>query len=417
MPNTDTQEIFVQPIKLTFTKLMQIFIIILNGFAVDLSSDIISPAIPIIQHEFATSIFFAESIIVCNMLWLGISAVVYGILSDKFGRRMPAIIGSFIFILGTAFVATSHSLLGFIIGRNIQGLGSGFSVAIGIAALRDMFQGKLFVQINSVIGAMLLFVPTLAPIIGSLLTSYYGWHSTFLLILALAVPALVLMYFFFDRTLVVSKENHNGSVLKHFKVLLSNNIFMLCIVINSCSSSGIWLLINYMPYIFQEQFHFILISYGKYISVALLSGVFGAILNSYLINYFSSKQLLSVSLFLTLSSGIIICSSKYFSPHHLLALLGVSIYFFSIANIFSIVADIAFSHVPENITGFASSLIIFTELMVSGILLSLTSIIANGVPISKYTDLTSILILLYASLALGMIWILNKKLNSESCSK
>lgn len=387
--------------KLGIVEIASVMVIILSGFTVDLSSDIISPAIPLIQNEFNTSIFFAESIIATNILWLSISALVYGILSDNYGRKKLGLTGCVIFILGTLLSFKAKTIGGFIIGRNIQGIGSGFSIVIGITALRDMFQGKIYIQINSIIAAMLLFVPSLAPILGSVLTVKYGWKSTLELILVLAIFCFILICMFFKETRKKTQAFSSKNIILQFKKLCKERAYILGIVINSLSASGIWLIINFMPYILQNQFGLSINSYGKLLSLSLLSGIIGALLNGYLIRYISATKLLIAALSLTFFSGITLFSSNYVSHPLIYIVISASIFFFSIANVFSIISDIALKNIDIDSVGLATSMMVFAELMISGISLLASSYIANF--ISSYTTLTSSLVIVYAVICMFLL--------------
>jgi DHA1 family bicyclomycin/chloramphenicol resistance-like MFS transporter len=393
--------------KLTVNELILILILILNSFMVDLSSDIFSPAIPLIQQEFHTSVFFAESLIGFNIIWLGASAVFYGILSDFHGRKCSALVGLTLFILGIVICIKAKNIFYFILGRNLQGMGSGFALAIGLATFRDLFQGKDFVKVTSFAGAILLFVPIVAPLLGTLLIQYYNWRATFYLILIMAVISLIFTIRFFKETNLSRSKPGVMPLFKNFIQLMRNSTYMSYVLVNSCITGGIWLLINFMPYILQIQFHKSISDYGVSLAIALLSGVLGALSNTKLINYFTGDGLLFFAISIAFTGAFAIFFSNFLPYGSLISLIGLSLYFFASAFIFPITSDLALAQVDDGIIGFASSVLTMIEMFFSGMILLTVGYLSNI--LVPYTSLVGIVIIASLTIGYGFLRFSNRK--------
>ena len=117
----------------------------------------------------------------------------FGWLSDRFGRKPIIFFGLVLFVIGSLVAAFSDHIYGVIAGRFLQGCGAIASAIMALAAdlSRDNQRTKIMASIGMSIGAAF----ALAMILGPGLTSWIGLKGIFLLIAALAVVAILVIYF------------------------------------------------------------------------------------------------------------------------------------------------------------------------------------------------------------------------------
>lgn len=158
---------------------------------VALSTDAMLPALPEIGRELGARRANDNQLIV-SLLFLGLAVgqVIYGPLSDSFGRKRPIYAGFAIFIVGSliALLATSFPMI--LIGRVLQGLGAAGSRIVAIALVRDLYEGRTMARVMSFVMTVFILVPILAPALGQAILLLANWRAIFGLFLVLAFIAL-----------------------------------------------------------------------------------------------------------------------------------------------------------------------------------------------------------------------------------
>ena len=100
---------------------------------------LIVPAIPEIVTRFSITENMGQSLITLYLIALGLGQLVYGIASDRFGRRPILILGSIIFTVGSGLILFANSIEFLLLCRVIQGLGAASCLAMGRAMINDNF--------------------------------------------------------------------------------------------------------------------------------------------------------------------------------------------------------------------------------------------------------------------------------------
>ncbi|MDY0779481.1 multidrug effflux MFS transporter [Tenacibaculum sp. IB213877] len=120
-----------------------------------------------------------QLLITMIFLGLGFGQLIFGPLSDSFGRKPMIYTGFIIFIIASLICVSSTSLEIMILGRILQGIGLSAPRTISIAMVRDSFSGDYMAKIMSFIVVIFILVPVVAPAIGKLMLDAYGWKFIF----------------------------------------------------------------------------------------------------------------------------------------------------------------------------------------------------------------------------------------------
>lgn len=164
---------------------------------VALSIDAILPALTIIGSDLDLSDPNAPQLLISALLiGLSFGQLFYGPISDSFGRRGPILIGLFVFSLGSLLSYASTTFEGVLAGRVLQGLGAAGPRVVAIALVRDQYSGAPMARIMSIVMAVFILVPALAPALGQIIMMVAHWRDIFIMFLALAATGIV---WFFTR--------------------------------------------------------------------------------------------------------------------------------------------------------------------------------------------------------------------------
>lgn len=147
---------------------------------VALSIDALLPAL----EQIGLSVGIQESndnqlLITMIFLGLGFGQLIFGPLSDSFGRKPMVYFGFIVFVLASFICVSATSLEMMVFGRILQGIGLSAPRTISIAMVRDTFSGDYMARIMSFIVVIFILVPVVAPALGKIMLDNYGWKSIF----------------------------------------------------------------------------------------------------------------------------------------------------------------------------------------------------------------------------------------------
>ncbi len=157
-----------------------------------LAIDIMLPALPAMGAALnVASANQRQWVIGTYILGFGIAQLIVGPLSDRFGRKMPLLIGVGLYIVAafSAIEATSFEMLLFM--RFVQGIGASGTRVITVSIIRDLYQGDAMAEITSLVFMVFMVVPIVAPNVGQLILLKGSWFYIFGFMGALATVLLV----------------------------------------------------------------------------------------------------------------------------------------------------------------------------------------------------------------------------------
>ncbi|WP_298902839.1 multidrug effflux MFS transporter [uncultured Psychroserpens sp.] len=164
---------------------------------VALSIDALLPALPEIGNALnVTNPSDNQLLITMIFLGLGFGQLVFGPLSDSFGRKPMVYFGFAVFVIASIICVTTESLEMMIVGRILQGVGLSSPRTIAIAMTRDTYSGDFMAKILSIIVMFFILVPIVAPAFGQLLLDYFNWKAIFN---ANLIIGLIIILWFWKR--------------------------------------------------------------------------------------------------------------------------------------------------------------------------------------------------------------------------
>jgi len=257
------------PVKLEFILLMASLMSI-----VALAIDAILPAMSAIGIS-VNSLDTGNNQLLITMIFLGLGCgqLLFGPLSDSFGRKPIVYIGFAVFALGSIVCVLSHSLQMMVVGRIIQGIGLAAPRTIAIAVIRDMFKGDYMAKIMSFVTTFFILVPVIAPVMGKFILNHYDWTGIFYVQL---IMALAVAIWFWKRQPETLKPEYKIKFTKHvfidgLKELLKHKETIGFTIISGFISGAFIVYLSASQVIFENQYG--LIDEFPYIFAGLACGV------------------------------------------------------------------------------------------------------------------------------------------------
>lgn len=187
-------------VKVEFIALMALLMSI-----VALSIDALLPALSNIGADFNVSdLKKHQQLITMIFLGLGFGQLIFGPLSDSFGRKLMVYFGFVIFAIGSFICVTTKNFELLILGRILQGIGLSSPRTIAIAMIRDLYSGDYMAKLLSIVVMFFILIPIVAPSLGQFILNYYGWQAIFNFNLFFGV--LVILWFGLRQPETLLKE-------------------------------------------------------------------------------------------------------------------------------------------------------------------------------------------------------------------
>lgn len=183
-----------------------LFLIIVVFIAACIETDIYLPAFIDMMHFFSVSEGEIQSLLTWNFTAICISGPLYGPLSDVFGRKKPLMVALGLFLAGSIVTLFADSFDWMLIGRVLQGLGSGGCFTLGTAIIFDSFQKEKAIQALNKINSIVPFIMAAAPMLGGYLNQMYGFRSNFSAITICVLASFIICLLFFDEPLPQGKR-------------------------------------------------------------------------------------------------------------------------------------------------------------------------------------------------------------------
>lgn len=143
-----------------------------------MSIDLLLPAFPEMREAFGLEEDASEisRVITGFIVGLGVGQLVFGPLSDRFGRKRILFVGVAIYVAGAVASSFADSLSSFIACRFVWGFGAAGPRSLALAIIRDTFEGDRMARAMSNVMATFILVPIVAPSVGASLLLVGSWH-------------------------------------------------------------------------------------------------------------------------------------------------------------------------------------------------------------------------------------------------
>lgn len=181
------------------------------------------PAIADIARDMRVREGAVQSVMAAYLLTYGASQLVYGPISDRIGRRPVIFAGMLIFMLATVIALLSRNLTVLIIAGSLQGMGTGVAGVMARTLPRDLYAGPALRHANSLLNMGILVSPLLAPLLGGVLDTLWGWRACFAFLLALCVVVTCSMFHWLPETRPAQAPR--ARLLASYKTLFGSGVF------------------------------------------------------------------------------------------------------------------------------------------------------------------------------------------------
>ena len=258
-----------------------------------LSTDPMLPALPDIGRDLGVANANDRQLIISiYFLGLGAGSLLFGILSDRFGRKKVMGGALVLFVLSTIACAVAQSFALLLIGRASAGFFAGASRVISVGIIRDRFKGDAMARVMSLILAVFMLIPVVAPSFGQAILWFAPWRWIFWILAIQA--ALILIWMIVRMPETLAPENrlrmNATTIFRTIGAVLTNRSAAGYMLASGVVMSG---LIGFILSV--QQIFFDIFDARSFfpIAFAVMAGSMGvgSLLNSRLVSRFGARRL------------------------------------------------------------------------------------------------------------------------------
>ncbi len=275
-----------------------------------LSIDMYLPSFPLIADNLSAIESDVQKSITVFLLGLFIGMLLYGPLSDKYGRKPPLLIGISLYFVASFGCAMAQDIDQLLIWRFIQALGGGAASVLARAIVRDIFEAKDTAKILSLMHLVTMVATLIAPLLGGYLILFLGWRIIFILLMLLALMCLFLVHFKIRESRQMPDQAPSFKLaFKGYLLILKNPTATCLILCNAFSFSGMFAYITGSSFVYIQYYETSAQAYAWLFSLNIAGIFLMTLANAKSVGKTSSLTLLSYACHLSGLSGLAILIS------------------------------------------------------------------------------------------------------------
>ena len=278
------------------------------------STTLYLPSLPFIGKALGTTQEAAQLTLTFFFLGSSIGSLCLGPIADRMGRLFVAKVGLLLFIIASFWCAESQSITSLQLGRLLQGIAASSGPLVARAIGRDLYEGQNLTRFSATIMMVISISPAIAPPLGGMIESSFGWQVNFYLLMLFGCILLILVFFGLSETNRYSSSSlESSTILKNYRLLFKNPNYGIFCFVMGIQMGALFCYITLSPYFYVFLFGWSPQEYG---CVGILSA-FGNILGFGIARHTSHR--------LHFNEGILIGS--FFCLLFSLFLIGFSLFF------------------------------------------------------------------------------------------
>jgi DHA1 family bicyclomycin/chloramphenicol resistance-like MFS transporter len=269
-----------------------------------LAIDMYLPAFSAMAGYFSVKESEVQLSLASFFIGIAIGQIFYGPIVDRFGKKIPLLVGLTIFIISSAFCLIATDISQIITLRFIQALGSCACFVIMRAIVRDLFSPQESAKVFSYLMLIMGLAPIVAPFFGSLLLIKFSWKAIFVFLTLFGIVLVIGTIFFLPESKAGNKDDKISHAFRKYTGILKDKNFLYYCLTTGFAGAGMFCYIAGSPFVIIELFSVSPKHYSWIFGVNAFGLIVVSQINRHLLRYFEMKKILNWGLFFILTSSI-----------------------------------------------------------------------------------------------------------------
>lgn len=249
-----------------------------------ISTDLYLPSLPAIGEAFGTGTSEVQLTLSVFLVGFAVSQLIYGPLSDRYGRRPVLLLALLIYLAATVACGLAGSIEELVVARFFQALGACAGPVVGRAVVRDVFGRDRSARVLSYMALAMALAPAIGPVIGGYLEINFGWRANFVALGVFGVLSLAGIWALLPETNLYPDPSaaKPRKLLANYASLVKDPLYLGYVFLCTFSYAGIFAYISGSSFILIE---------GLGLSPSAFGWCFSAIVVGYMAGTFASGRL------------------------------------------------------------------------------------------------------------------------------
>jgi MFS transporter, DHA1 family, multidrug resistance protein len=343
-----------------------------------LATNILLPSLPSIAVAVGVTSAQVTSTITIFLAMFAVGQLVVGPLSDRFGRRIPVMIGFAVFFAGSIWCALANDLAALLIGRVVQAGGACATSVPSRAIARDLFQGEKLARVLTFVMVAMAAAPGFSPLVGGALDHFFGWRSAFVFVGIFAVVAASAFLAAFGETHHGPRAEFDSSTIaKNYWSLSTDRRFVVPAATVSLILGALFAMFSALPRVLIEGLDFTPMQLGLFFAGTVMIVFSAGISATKIVPHLGLDRSICIGLALACVGGGMVLLFALLDGRFLPFLVGACVFLLGMGMVNPLCSAQALSPFGDR-AGAASALLGFWQMLAAALGVSLAAVIARN---------------------------------------
>jgi DHA1 family bicyclomycin/chloramphenicol resistance-like MFS transporter len=289
-----------------------------------LSVDIVLPILPLIARDFRVDAATAQLSVSVFVIGYAVCQLIYGPMSDRFGRRPMILIGMAIYFAASIGCLFAGTIVELAIGRLAQAFGACAGPVLARAIVRDVYEPSAAARMLAFMGMVMALVPATAPILGGFAAEAFGWRSVFVVLAAFSGAVLLCVF------LLIGETNRQPDpaatrprqIVRNYLHILGNAEFARYAAANSGTYAAMFTFHVLGPFVMLERYGVSASGFALWFISICLGYMLGNFISGRIVRRLGTERTLQLGLATILACAALLAALAWSRVETVLALIG-----------------------------------------------------------------------------------------------
>ena len=267
-----------------------LWLLVLVTLSGTMAMHIFVPALPVAGSALHAPAASMQQTITLYVIGLALGQLVYGPVSDTWGRRPALLVGLGLYLSASVVALCAPTLEWLLAARLVQALGGAAGITLGRAIVRDIAPPERVTKDLALLNLLTLVGPGLAPIVGSYLAEHFGWRAIYLFLVAMVLCTWRML----PETNRQRRPLAIAGIARDYRTLLCTPRFAGFMLGGACSTTALYPYLATAPYIVHEQLGYPIAMVGWFAAATIVGASLGTLVTRRLAGRYPAERFLYV---------------------------------------------------------------------------------------------------------------------------